>query len=135
VNIAYREAGDPASQKLVLLDGFPASSHQYRNLIPALADRFHVISPDYPEFGNSDMPERKRRSDDPWPNHGGGRFVLNPLPCVASITSALGDLRCRRGNIAYAGYFFRSASINGSMVNGNSNGIVCGASHTVSLHC
>jgi pimeloyl-ACP methyl ester carboxylesterase len=57
LNIAYREAGDPASPKLVLLHGFPASSHQYRNLIPALADRFHVISPDYPGFGNSDMPD------------------------------------------------------------------------------
>jgi pimeloyl-ACP methyl ester carboxylesterase len=57
LNIAYREAGDPASPKLVLLHGFPASSHQYRNLIPALADRFHVISPDYPGFGNSDLPD------------------------------------------------------------------------------
>ena len=57
LNIAYREAGDPALQKLVLLHGWPASSHQYRNLIPALADRFHVISPDYPGFGNSDMPD------------------------------------------------------------------------------
>ncbi|MEO8140503.1 MAG: alpha/beta fold hydrolase, partial [Gemmatimonadota bacterium] len=54
LNIAYREAGDPASPKLVLLHGFPASSHQYRELIRALADRFHVIAPDYPGFGNSD---------------------------------------------------------------------------------
>jgi pimeloyl-ACP methyl ester carboxylesterase len=57
LNIAYREAGDPANPKLVLLHGFPASSHQYRNLIPALAGRFHVVSPDYPGFGNSDMPD------------------------------------------------------------------------------
>src|SRR6266853_1968043 len=57
VNIAYREAGDPANPNLVLLHGFPASSHQYRNLIPALADQFHVIAPDYPGFGNSDMPD------------------------------------------------------------------------------
>jgi pimeloyl-ACP methyl ester carboxylesterase len=57
LNIAYREAGDPASPKLVLLHGFPASSHQYRNLLPALADRFHVISQDYPGFGNSDIPD------------------------------------------------------------------------------
>lgn len=57
LKIAYREAGDPASPKLVLLHGFPASSHQYRNLIPALADSFHVIAPDYPGFGNSDMPD------------------------------------------------------------------------------
>jgi pimeloyl-ACP methyl ester carboxylesterase len=59
LNIAYREAGDPSKPKLVLLHGFTASSHQYRNLIPALADRFHVISPDYPGFGNSDMPDLK----------------------------------------------------------------------------
>jgi len=57
INIAYREAGDPANPKLVLLHGFPSSSHQYRNLIPALADRFHVIAPDYPGFGNSDAPD------------------------------------------------------------------------------
>ena len=57
LNIAYREAGNPSHPKLVLLHGFPSSSHQYRNLIPALADRFHVISPDYPGFGNSDAPD------------------------------------------------------------------------------
>ena len=57
LNIAYREAGDPANPKLVLLHGFPSSSHQYRNLIPSLADRFHVISPDYPGFGDSDLPD------------------------------------------------------------------------------
>jgi len=57
LNIFYREAGAPGSPKLVLLHGFPASSHQYRNLIPALADRFHVVAPDYPGFGNSDMPD------------------------------------------------------------------------------
>ncbi|MEO8025978.1 MAG: alpha/beta hydrolase [Bryobacteraceae bacterium] len=57
LNIAYREAGNPANPKLVLLHGFPASSHQYRDLIPALMDRFHVIAPDYPGFGNSDMPD------------------------------------------------------------------------------
>jgi len=57
LNIAYREAGSPQNPKLVLLHGFPASSHQYRNLIPALADSFHVIAPDYPGFGNSAMPD------------------------------------------------------------------------------
>ena len=57
LKIAYREAGDPSSPKLVLLHGFPSSSHQYRNLIPELAARFHVISPDYPGFGNSDTPD------------------------------------------------------------------------------
>jgi pimeloyl-ACP methyl ester carboxylesterase len=57
LNIAYREAGDPASPKLVLLHGFPSSSHQYRDLMRALSGRFHVIAPDYPGFGNSDLPD------------------------------------------------------------------------------
>ena len=57
LNIAYREAGSPASPKLVLLHGFPSSSHQYRDLVRALADRFHVIAPDYPGFGLSDTPD------------------------------------------------------------------------------
>jgi pimeloyl-ACP methyl ester carboxylesterase len=57
LNIAYRESGDPKNPKLVLLHGFPASSHQYRNLVPALADQFHVIAPDYQGFGNSDIPD------------------------------------------------------------------------------
>lgn len=57
LNVFYREAGDSINPKLVLLGGFPASSHQFRNLIPALADRFHVVAPDYPGFGNTDMPD------------------------------------------------------------------------------
>jgi pimeloyl-ACP methyl ester carboxylesterase len=57
LNIAYRKAGDPSSPKLVLLHGFPSSSYQYRDLIPALATRLHVIAPDYPGFGNSDLPD------------------------------------------------------------------------------
>jgi len=57
LGIAYREAGRPDSPKLVLLHGFPASSHQYRDLVPALADRFHVIAPDYPGFGLSERPD------------------------------------------------------------------------------
>ena len=57
VSIAYREAGKPGSPKLVLLHGFPSSSHQFRKLIPALSDKFHVIAPDYPGFGASDIPD------------------------------------------------------------------------------
>ncbi len=57
LNIAYREAGDPKLPKLVLLHGWPSSSHQYRDLIPALSSRFHVIAPDYQGFGNSDHPD------------------------------------------------------------------------------
>jgi pimeloyl-ACP methyl ester carboxylesterase len=56
LNIFYREAGDPSQPKLVLLHGFPASSHQYRDLMRTLSGRFHIVAPDYPGFGNSDMP-------------------------------------------------------------------------------
>lgn len=55
--IAYREAGDPSQPAIVLLHGFPSSSHMYRNLIPLLARRFHVIAPDYPGSGGSVAPE------------------------------------------------------------------------------
>jgi pimeloyl-ACP methyl ester carboxylesterase len=57
LEIAYREAGAPGKPKMVLLHGFPSSSHQYRDLIRSLSDRFHVIAPDYPGFGNSDTPD------------------------------------------------------------------------------
>ncbi|WP_448564195.1 alpha/beta fold hydrolase [Thalassotalea ganghwensis] len=54
--IFYREAGDKSAPTIVLLHGFPTSSHMYRNLIPKLAKQYHVIAPDYPGFGNSSMP-------------------------------------------------------------------------------
>lgn len=56
VSIFYREAGPKDAPTLLLLHGFPTSSHMFRNLIPALADRYHVIAPDYPGFGYSDAP-------------------------------------------------------------------------------
>ena len=59
LKIAYRELGKRGNPKLVLLHGFPSSSHQYRNLIPALRDRFHVISPDYPGFESLRRDDRK----------------------------------------------------------------------------
>jgi pimeloyl-ACP methyl ester carboxylesterase len=52
----YREAGDPAQPTIVLLHGFPSSSHMFRELIPALAGRFHVLAPDYPGMGQSAAP-------------------------------------------------------------------------------
>lgn len=54
--IFYREAGNPALPTIILLHGFPSSSFMYRDLIPALADKFHVIAPDYIGFGQSDAP-------------------------------------------------------------------------------
>lgn len=59
VELFYREAGPPDAPVVVLLHGFPTSSHMFRNLIPALADRYHVIAPDYPAFGQSAVPDRK----------------------------------------------------------------------------
>lgn len=56
VKVAYREAGDPAKPTILLLHGFPTSSHMFRNLIPQLAANYHIIAPDYPGFGASDMP-------------------------------------------------------------------------------
>jgi len=56
LNIFYREAGDARNPTLVLLHGFPSSSVMFRELIPRLADRFHLLAPDYPGFGRSDAP-------------------------------------------------------------------------------
>ena len=58
INIFYREAGPADAPVLLLLHGFPTSSHMFRNLMPYLADRYHVIAPDYPGFGQSDSPDR-----------------------------------------------------------------------------
>jgi pimeloyl-ACP methyl ester carboxylesterase len=57
-NIFYREAGPHDAQVLLLLHGFPSASHMFRDLIPQLSDRFRVIAPDLPGFGQSDMPGR-----------------------------------------------------------------------------
>ena len=56
LNVFYREAGLEGAPVVVLLHGFPSSSHMYRNLIPLLATKYHVIAPDYPGFGYSDAP-------------------------------------------------------------------------------
>lgn len=56
LDIFYREAGPKDAPTVLLLHGFPTSSHMFRNLIPALAEKYHVLAPDYPGFGNSSAP-------------------------------------------------------------------------------
>ena len=62
VSIFYREAGPENGPVVLLLHGFPTSSHMFRNLIPLLADRYHVIAPDYPGFGQSAAPDHTQFS-------------------------------------------------------------------------
>ena len=56
LDIFYREAGNPQNPTILLLHGFPSSSHMFRNLMLALSDRYHLVAPDYPGYGNSSMP-------------------------------------------------------------------------------
>ena len=56
VSIAYREAGNPENPTIILLHGYPSSSHQYRKVLTQLSDEYHLIAPDYPGFGLSDFP-------------------------------------------------------------------------------
>lgn len=58
LKVFYRESGPSDAPKLLLLHGFPSAGHMFRDLIPQLADRFHVVAPDLPGFGQSDMPDR-----------------------------------------------------------------------------
>src|SRR5262245_31126375 len=60
LGVAYREAGPANGPGLLLLHGFPTSSHMFRELIPKLADRYRVVAPDLPGFGQSDLPPRER---------------------------------------------------------------------------
>jgi pimeloyl-ACP methyl ester carboxylesterase len=60
IRIFYREAGDPGKPTILLLHGFPSSSHQFRDLIPLLADNFHVVAPDYPGMGYSEAPSAEK---------------------------------------------------------------------------
>jgi pimeloyl-ACP methyl ester carboxylesterase len=60
LKVFYREAGAAGAPALLLLHGFPSASHMFRDLIPLLADRFHIVAPDLPGFGQSEMPARSK---------------------------------------------------------------------------
>ncbi len=62
LEIFYRESGSPDAPAVLLLHGFPTSSQMFRNLIPELADKYHLVAPDYPGFGHSSMPEHDKFS-------------------------------------------------------------------------
>ena len=62
LDIFYREAGPKDAPTILLLHGFPTSSQMFRSLIPALADQYHVVAPDYPGYGHSSMPSRDKFS-------------------------------------------------------------------------
>lgn len=57
--VFYREAGNPENPTLLLLHGFPSSSHMFRELMPELADEYHLIAPDFPAFGQTESPDRE----------------------------------------------------------------------------
>lgn len=58
-NVFYREAGNPENPAILLLHGFPSSSHMFRELMPELADKYHLIAPDFPAFGQTEAPSRE----------------------------------------------------------------------------
>ncbi|MDG2536370.1 alpha/beta hydrolase [Dyella jiangningensis] len=80
IDVFYREAGTPGKPKLLLLHGFPSSSHMFRDLIPLLCNDFHIVAPDLPGFGQTDMPARE-----------GFRYSFDHLAAIIDgLTDAIG---------------------------------------------
>ncbi|WP_332736815.1 alpha/beta fold hydrolase [Flavihumibacter sp.] len=90
VNIAYREAGNIKKPTIVLLHGYPSSSHQYRKLLNQLSDEFHLIAPDYPGFGNSDFPSPEEY-EYTFDNIAATRNAFLELKCITSYAIMMQD--------------------------------------------
>src|SRR5262249_36745887 len=88
-SIFYREAGNTDAPALLLLHGFPTSSHMFRDLIPRLADSYHVVAPDLPGFGFSDAPDRAQF-----------KYTFD------NLASVIGGLAAKIGLLRYALYVF-----------------------------
>ncbi len=97
--VFYREAGDPRHPTVLLLHGFPTSSHMFRDLIPLLADRYHVVAPDLPGFGFTVAPERPdvhlqlRQSDE-------GDQRLSSMPSASSASPSMSSTMAPRWDFA-----------------------------------
>ena len=93
----YRDAGPTDASMLLLLHGFPSAGHMFRDLIPLLADRFHIVAPDLPGFGQSDMPPREKFRYT-FDNIAGVIDRFTRWPKTLSLRLQLGalcDLRCK----------------------------------------
>jgi pimeloyl-ACP methyl ester carboxylesterase len=89
LKVFYREAGHVDASALLLLHGFPSASHMFRDLIPLVADRFHIVAPDLPGFGQSEMPARSKFSYT-FDNIAGvgGSIKIRQIACAASPRSS-----------------------------------------------
>src|SRR5215468_10678468 len=103
MKIFYREAGPANAPVVLLLHGFPTSSHMFRNLIPELADRYHVIAPDYPGVGQSDMPDRATFSRGVSAILPGACRQQNKGPFADADRGLPGDAPSREGLLDHAG--------------------------------
>ncbi len=110
--IFYREAGDPAAHTILLLHGLPTSSQMFRDLMPALADRFHLVAPDYVGFGHSDAPSREnfRYTFDNLAAHVAG------LVDVLGLTSYILYMQDYGGPVGFRLFAERPAQVKGFIV-------------------
>jgi len=121
LKVFYREAGDPAAPTILLLHGLPTSSQMYRDLMPALADTFHLVAPDYIGFGHSDAPPRDRFSYtfDNLAAH------VEGLADVLGLTSYILYMQDYGGPVGFRLFTHRPEQVNGFIVQ-NTNAYIEG---------